>query len=84
MEFIEDVKRSQDQGLVGLYDLPVHDHLVQDVMRLLDVVHDVQLADVLEIFVHGLHEVVDELQVCHFVLYHKNSTSSSRSRPMMK
>jgi hypothetical protein len=84
LQFIEDVKWGKDECLVGLHDLAVHDHLVEDVMCLFDVVHDVQLADVLEVFVHGLHQVVDELQIGHFVLNGGESTSSSRSRPMMK
>lgn len=38
-------------------------------MRLLQVVHDVQLADTLEIAVEGLHDDVDELEVRHLVLF---------------
>jgi hypothetical protein len=37
-------------------------------MSLLDVVHDIQLAHILEVFIHRLHQVVDELQVSHLVL----------------
>jgi hypothetical protein len=78
------MERCKDESLIGLDDLTVHDHLVEDVVSLLDVVHDVQFAHVFEILVHGLDQVVDELQVGHLVLTNPNVTYSSRSRPMMK
>lgn len=68
LDFVQDIEGSKDEGLVGLDDLPVHDHLIQDVVGFLDVVHDVQLADVLEVFVHGLDQIVDKLQVGHLIL----------------
>lgn len=70
LNFIQHIQRCQDEGLVGLHDLSVHDHLVEDVVGLLNIVHDIQLADVLEVLVHGLHQVVNELQVGHLVLSH--------------
>lgn len=38
-------------------------------MCFLNVVHDVKLAHVLEILVHGLHQIVDEFQISHFILF---------------
>jgi len=50
-ELVQDVQRSffngvatENQGLVGLHDLAIGDHLVQNVVGLLDVEHYVQLA----------------------------------------
>ena len=84
MQFIEYVERCEYECLIGLYDLSVHDHLVENVVCFFDVIHDIQLADVLKIFIEGLHQVVDELQVGHFVLRSGRGTSYSRSRPTMK
>lgn len=61
LQFIEDVQGRQDEGLIRLDNLTVHDHLVQHVVGLLDIIHDVQLADILEIFIEGLHQVMDKL-----------------------
>lgn len=61
LQFIEDVQGRQDEGLIRLDYLTVHDHLVQHVVGLLDIIHDVQLADILEIFIEGLHQVMDKL-----------------------
>ena len=55
------MKWGQDQCFVGFHDLSVHDHLIKNVMGLLDVVHDVQLTYILEVLVHRLDQVVDEL-----------------------
>eukprot|EP00968_Pinguiococcus_pyrenoidosus_P009327 scaffold731_cov261-Pinguiococcus_pyrenoidosus.AAC.73 len=57
-----------DVLLVRLYDTPVHDHLVEHKMRLLQIEHDVQLAHGLEELVQRLHEAVDELQDAELVL----------------
>lgn len=61
LQFIEDVQGRQDEGLIRLDNLTVHDHLVQHVVGLLDIIHDVQLANILEIFIEGLHQVMDKL-----------------------
>lgn len=68
LELVKDVERGKDECFVGLYDLSVHDHLIKNVVSLLDVVHDVQFAHIFEVFVHRFHQVVDELQVSHLVL----------------
>lgn len=65
---IQNMKRCKDQGLIGLDNLSVHDHLIQNIVSLLNIVHDVQLAHVLKIFIHCLHQVVNELQICHFIV----------------
>lgn len=75
---------TQYQRLVCLHYLPVADHFIEDVVRLLDVEHYVQLAHVLEVLVEGLHQVVDELQVRHLVLHRPFLTYSFKSSPMMK
>lgn len=57
---VEGMQRPQDDVPVVLDDVAVLDHFFQDVVRLLDVEHDVQLADRLEVLVESLHDVVDE------------------------
>ena len=84
MDFIEDIQRGKDECFIGFDDLSIHDHLIKDVMSLLDIVHDVQLANVLEVFIHSLDQIVNEFEVGHFVLNQYESTYSSRSRPTMK
>ena len=59
--FIKNVKGSQNKCFVGLYYLTVHHHFVQYIMGLLYVVHDIQLANILKVFVHCFHQVVNEL-----------------------
>lgn len=76
LQLVQHVQRGKDQRLVGLHNLAVHDHLVEDVMRLLDVIHDVQFAHVLKVLIHCLNQIVDELEVGHFVLSGKGSTYS--------
>jgi hypothetical protein len=84
LQFVQHVKRSKDESLVGLHYLPVHDHLVQYVMRLFDVIHDVQFTHVLEVLIHCLDQIVDKLEIGHLVLYREASTYYSRSSPTMK
>ena len=43
--------------------------LTKDEVRLLQVEHDVQLAHVLKVLVHGLHERVDELEHAQLILH---------------
>ena len=78
------MQRGKYEGLISLNNLPVHDHLVQNIVGLLDVIHDVQLAHIFEIFIHGLNQIMNELQVGHLVLFKPIITYSSKSRPMMK
>jgi hypothetical protein len=61
LQLVENVQGGQYEGLIGLDYLTVHDHLVQHVVGLLDIIHDVQLANILEIFIQGLHQVMDKL-----------------------
>eukprot|EP00963_Diacronema_lutheri_P007218 scaffold631_cov318-Pavlova_lutheri.AAC.8 len=80
--FLQDSRRrvvEQRKGLkyvcfVRLYDVPVDKHFVEDEMCFFEVVHDVQLAHVPEVPVHGFHQAVDELEDCQFVL-HRTTTS---------
>ena len=38
-------------------------------MSLLDVVHYIQLAHIFEVFIHRFYQIVDELQIGHFILF---------------
>ena len=60
---------SQNVRLVRLGYEATHHHLVDYKMRLLYVEHYVELADVLEVFIQRLYEVVDELQETQLVLH---------------
>ena len=46
---LEQVKRREHIILIGLDDGAIHHHLVEDEVRLLEVEHDVELADVLKV-----------------------------------
>ena len=61
---LEQLQRLQDVGLVRLDHLPARraEHLVEHVVRRLEVEHDVELADVAEVAVERLDERVDELE----------------------
>jgi hypothetical protein len=52
---VKHVQGCQNQCLVRLYDLPVHYHLVQNVVSFLNIVHYIQLANILKVFVHRLN-----------------------------
>ena len=65
---IQKLNGREDVRLVRLDDAPVHDHLVEDEVRLLEVEHDVELAHVLKIAVERLDERMDELEDRKLVL----------------
>ena len=65
---IQKLNGREDVRLVRLDDAPVHDHLVEDEVRLLEVEHDVELAHVLKIAVERLDERMDELEDRELVL----------------
>lgn len=39
-------------------------------MSLFDIVHDIKFTDIFKVFVHSFDQVVDKLQVSHFVLFY--------------
>eukprot|EP00308_Calcidiscus_leptoporus_P017922 CAMPEP_0119375144 /NCGR_PEP_ID=MMETSP1334-20130426/33990_1 /TAXON_ID=127549 /ORGANISM="Calcidiscus leptoporus, Strain RCC1130" /LENGTH=187 /DNA_ID=CAMNT_0007393373 /DNA_START=184 /DNA_END=748 /DNA_ORIENTATION=- len=65
---VEQVDRRQDVVFVRLNDATVHNHLVQNEVRFLEVEHDVQLAHILKVAIECLDECVDELEDGEFIL----------------
>ena len=53
--FIENVEWCQNKSLISLNNLSIHNHLIQNIMRLLDIVHNIQLTYILKILIHRLH-----------------------------
>lgn len=53
-------------------------------MCFFNVVHDVKFTYILKVLVHRFDQVMDELQVGHFILNKYKRTSSSKSSPKMK
>lgn len=70
LQGVEHEQLLEDLRLGGLPDLPGQEHLVHDRVDLVEVEHEVQLADVVEVLVEHLHEVVDGLQVAEIVVVH--------------
>lgn len=62
------VKGREDRGEVCLQDEATLDDLVDDVMHSVDVEDEVELADVLEAVVEGLHEDLDEVEDAELAL----------------
>mmetsp|Transcript_28919 Transcript_28919/g.64205 ORF Transcript_28919/g.64205 Transcript_28919/m.64205 type:complete len:200 (+) Transcript_28919:39-638(+) len=61
LQLLELLHSLQDDVLICFLHLPCQDVLVQDAVHLVEVEHDVQLADVAEVLVQQLHEQVDGL-----------------------
>lgn len=59
---------SQYQCLISFHDLPIHDHLIEYIVRFFYIVHDVKLADIFKVLIHSLDQVMDKLQVGHLIL----------------
>lgn len=53
-------------------------------MSLLDIVHDVQFTYILKVFIHCFDQIMNELQIGHFVLSYLKCTSYYKSSPTMK
>lgn len=64
--------------------MSITNHLIEDVVRFLNVKHDVQFTHILKVFVQGLDQIVDELKICHLILHQPIITYSSMSSPMIK
>ena len=60
----------QDLRLAGLADLAGQEHLVHHRVDLVEVEHQIQLANIVEILVENLDKVVDGLQVVEVVVAH--------------
>ena len=57
-----DLHGCQDIGLIGLNDAAIHDHLVQNEVRLLNIKHYVELAHIFEVLVQCLYQIVNEFE----------------------
>ena len=51
----------ENVGFIRLHNMPIHDHFVENKVRLFDVEHNIEFAHVFEILIHSLDERVDEL-----------------------
>lgn len=60
----------QDLSLRRLPDLAGQEHLIHDAVHLVEVKHQVQFADIVEVLVEHLDKVVDGLQVAQVVVVH--------------
>jgi hypothetical protein len=65
--FFHEINMPQNIRFVGFHNASIHDHFVQQKMDLLQLVHNVQLANRPSPFVHGFNECMDELQQTKFV-----------------
>ena len=64
----QQINRSQYVSLVGFHNESIHDHLIQQEMDLLELVHNVQFANGTSPLIHGFYKRVDELQHSHLIL----------------
>ena len=65
----EDSDGSENARAIRLAYLPVRNHLVENHVRAIDVEHDVELANVLEILIERFDDVVYEFQDGELVLF---------------
>lgn len=61
LDFIKHVKWGKDESLIGFHNLSVHNHLIENVVSLFDIVHNIQFAYILEVLIHCLNQIVNEL-----------------------
>lgn len=74
------MKGCQDKSFIGFHYIAVHHHLVQNIMSFFNIIHNIQLANILKVFIHGLNKVMDELEIGHFVLLFQIDTHNEIQR----
>lgn len=60
----------QDFRLAGFADLPGQKHLVDDTVNLIEVEHQIQFANIVEVFVQHFYKVVYRLEISQVVVAH--------------
>ena len=70
----------EDFGLTGFSDFASQKHFVDDGINFVEIEDEVQLADVVEILVQHLDEVVDRLQVHQVVVTHVHANAEVQAR----
>lgn len=70
IEWVECQQLFEHFRLTRLADFPGQKHLVHDRVYFVEVEHQIQLADVVEVFVENLHEVVNGFEITQVVIVH--------------
>lgn len=70
IERVECQQLFQHLRLTRLADLAGQEHLVHDRVYFVEVEHQIQLADVVEVLVENLHEVVNGFEIAQVVIVH--------------
>lgn len=70
----------QDFGLRRLANLARQEHFIDDRVDFVEVEHQIQLANVVEVFVENFHEIVNRLQITQIVIIHVHANTEIQPR----